>query len=131
MGVVLEFKARPHPAPRLRELRVESGLPQRFVAELLGVDRLTVRRYESGRTLIPADHAELLAELFAVSMPWLVGGAAAEPGGPPRSRVKLKAVADGIAIEVPDGLGGLRAIYVARKPQNCILQGGQSDKDQE
>ena len=48
----------------------------------------------------------------------------------PDFRFKLKAVADGIVIEVPDGLGGCRAVYVARKPQDRLLHGREAGDDE-
>jgi len=62
------LKARRLPPPHLaRAIRVEAGPTQRQVADALGVNRVTVARWESGqrrpRGEMRARYAELLDEL--------------------------------------------------------------------
>jgi transcriptional regulator with XRE-family HTH domain len=75
MGTVIELKpTTPTTRPsRLRLLRGASGITQAQLAERVGVDRLTIRRWEADRLPIPNDQAYVLAHLFEVSVPWFVG----------------------------------------------------------
>ena len=60
------------PEHRLRELREESHLTKRQLAQAVGVNETTVGRWERhGR--IPHPRIEQLAEFFGVSVPFFLG----------------------------------------------------------
>lgn len=52
---------------RLRERRLEQGLTQKQVADLLGVDSTTYAHYESGRRFPNKAHLQSLCEKFGIS----------------------------------------------------------------
>lgn len=56
---------------RIRELRLESKLTQRELAQKIGVIRRTVINWENGYCRINPQHTEVLAKLFNVSIPYL------------------------------------------------------------
>ena len=57
---------------RLKELRVAKGFRQKDVAEMLGVDRTTYVKYESGTSEPNKDTFVRLAEIFDVSTDYLL-----------------------------------------------------------
>ncbi|NRB37714.1 MAG: helix-turn-helix transcriptional regulator [Pseudomonadales bacterium] len=57
----------------LKRLRLNSDLTQKEAAKASGVTQPTYQRWESGKSVIPADKAVLLAESFAVTTPELYG----------------------------------------------------------
>ncbi|WP_318646856.1 helix-turn-helix domain-containing protein [Oscillibacter hominis] len=59
--------------PRIRDLRIEKGLSQKQVAELLGVSRKTYGDYEKGRSRIRARQMIVLADLYHTSVDYLIG----------------------------------------------------------
>lgn len=58
---------------RIKLLRVESGKTQAEVAERLGVLRTTYGEYERGKILPPMDKIKVLADLYNVSVDYLIG----------------------------------------------------------
>jgi transcriptional regulator with XRE-family HTH domain len=59
---------------RLARLREIQGLSRTDIASRLGVkSERTVYRWERGETPIPDDHKLALADLFGVSVTWLMG----------------------------------------------------------
>jgi transcriptional regulator with XRE-family HTH domain len=58
---------------RIRELRVSRNWKQDDLAAKLGVDRTTVGSYEQNRREPDIDSLCLIADLFGVSLDWLVG----------------------------------------------------------
>ena len=73
MGAVVEL-TRPAPnLPRVRILRNAMRLTQRELAERVGVEPVTVRRWEHGKEPIPRRHRVRMAELFAVTEGHLMG----------------------------------------------------------
>lgn len=62
-------------AVRIREARKMAGLSQAQVAKLLGVHRPSVTEIESGNRRVSAEELARMAELFDVSVAWLVGEA--------------------------------------------------------
>ena len=58
---------------RLSELRQAAGLTAREVGEKVGAVERTVYRWETGDTGIPDAKKLALADLFGVSVPWLMG----------------------------------------------------------
>lgn len=60
-------------AARLKEARKLSGLSQGRVAEMLGLHRPTVSEIEAGNRKVSADELSKFADLYDVSVSWLVG----------------------------------------------------------
>ncbi len=60
-------------ASRLRLAREMAGLTQSQVAKSLGWHRPTVSEIEAGRRKISAEELSILAELYGVNVPWIVG----------------------------------------------------------
>jgi transcriptional regulator with XRE-family HTH domain len=72
-GVVIDITTPPSKAPNLLRLRVASCLSQRRLAQLIGVELTTLGSWERGEQRIPMRHREQLAELFGVSVDYLLG----------------------------------------------------------
>ena len=62
-------------AERLREAREAAGLSQGQAAKKLEMHRPTISEIEAGRRKVSAQEVEKFAELYAVSVEWLVNGA--------------------------------------------------------
>ena len=62
-------------AARLKLAREMAGLTQGQVASQLGWHRPTVSEIEAGRRRVLAEELKLLAELYGVNLPWLIGEA--------------------------------------------------------
>ena len=60
-------------AERIRELRLEHGLTQEEVGEIIGVKRYSVYSYEKGRACPEMKGLVALADYFEVSMDYLAG----------------------------------------------------------
>ena len=58
---------------RLEDLRIDHDLSQQDVADRLGCQREVYRRYEKGIRTIPVDFLIRLADLYGVSLDYLVG----------------------------------------------------------
>lgn len=58
---------------RIRDLRIDRGLTQRQIAELLNVSQNTYSQYEIGITRYPLDAVVKLAVYYGVSLDYLVG----------------------------------------------------------
>ena len=58
---------------RIRDLREDSDLKQRELAQYLKVDQSTYSDYENGRINIPADVLIKLTDYYCVSLDYLVG----------------------------------------------------------
>lgn len=65
------------PANRLAELRLASGMKRVDIAAHVDRDPQTLWRWEKGESQIPDEAKQLLADLFGVSISWLMGW---EPG---------------------------------------------------
>lgn len=63
---------------RLKECRFRQGLSQEKVAELLGVSRQAVTKWESGKSLPSSENLLALASLYGVSLDKLAGAGAKE-----------------------------------------------------
>lgn len=59
---------------RLREAREIAGLSQGQVAKRLGMHRPTISEIEAGRRKVAADEVESFANLYDVSVEWIVNG---------------------------------------------------------
>lgn len=58
---------------RLRELRKESGLSQKAVAEQIGISDSAYQNYEYGQRDIPGNVLQALATLYDTSVDYLLG----------------------------------------------------------
>ena len=58
---------------RLKEARKLAGLSQGHVAKILGLHRPSVSEMEAGNRRVSADELARLAEIYDVSVAWLVG----------------------------------------------------------
>ena len=58
---------------RIQELRSKNNLTQQAVADSLGSQREVYRRYEKGERDLPLKTAMKLADLYEVSLDYLVG----------------------------------------------------------
>ena len=70
---------------RLYELRRRAGLSQEGLADLLGVTRQAVQKWEAGASRPDMDNLCALAKYFSVSLDWLVTGAEPEQAPPGRA----------------------------------------------
>ncbi len=61
--------------PRLRDLREDSDLTQRQVAEILGIDQRVYSTYETGKRDLPLQHLITLADFYHVTTDYLLGRA--------------------------------------------------------
>jgi transcriptional regulator with XRE-family HTH domain len=62
-------------AERLREARKLAGLSQGQVAKMLGLHRPSISEIEAGNRRVSADELARFAELYDVSVTWLLGEA--------------------------------------------------------
>ena len=58
---------------RLRDMREDSDMPQRKVAEILGITTQQYQLYESGKREMPMHLFIVLAEHYNVSLDYLAG----------------------------------------------------------
>jgi transcriptional regulator with XRE-family HTH domain/Zn-dependent peptidase ImmA (M78 family) len=61
-------------AQRLREARERAGLTQQQVADLLGVRRPAIAEMEAGKRAVESTELFRLAEIYGISLRWLVRG---------------------------------------------------------
>jgi transcriptional regulator with XRE-family HTH domain len=59
-------------AARLRAAREQAGLSQGQVAKLLGLQRPSISEFEAGRRKVSAEEVNRLAEIYKVSVLWLM-----------------------------------------------------------
>ena len=58
---------------RLKDLREDSDIPQRVIAEYLGIRQNTYSQYENGQRQIPLEMLVKLSEYFSVSSDYILG----------------------------------------------------------
>ncbi|MEX5398742.1 helix-turn-helix domain-containing protein [Streptococcus sp. ZJ93] len=58
---------------RLKELRKEKGITQQELADEIGITKLSVSNWETGKHDIKSDKAQTLADYFGVSVAYLLG----------------------------------------------------------
>lgn len=56
---------------RLKKARLDCGLTQQQVADLLGIDRSSYTYYETGKSNVSTQTLKLLAVIFGISFDWL------------------------------------------------------------
>ena len=71
----LDSAKRAQIAERLREARKLAGLSQGQVAKILGLHRPSVSEMEAANRRVSADEIAKLAEIYDVSVAWLIGEA--------------------------------------------------------
>lgn len=59
---------------RIVKARKDTGLGHRTVAKMIGLGATTLRDMEKGRTPFPIERVYKLAEIYDVSLVWLVTG---------------------------------------------------------
>ena len=59
--------------PNIRALRLDRGLTQREVAELLGICQTGYSKYETGENVIPSAALITLAQFYHTSVDYLLG----------------------------------------------------------
>jgi transcriptional regulator with XRE-family HTH domain len=62
-------------AERLKEARKLAGVSQGYVAKVLGLHRPSITEMEAGNRRVSADELARLAEIYDVSVAWLLGEA--------------------------------------------------------
>lgn len=77
-------------AARIKEARMMAGLSQGQVARMLGLHRPSVSEIEAGNRRVTAEELTQMAEMFDVSVSWLVG-AAPDTIAPDDPRLQLAA----------------------------------------
>jgi transcriptional regulator with XRE-family HTH domain len=107
-----EAKRRGLIAGRIREARKMAGLSQGQVAKLLGLHRPSVSEIEAGNRRVSAGELARLAELFDVSVSWLLGEA--EDSVDPRDP-KLQLAARELSKLKPDDLDRLLRLLAAMR----------------
>ena len=65
-------------ASRIRDARRMAGLSQGQVAKMLGLQRPSVTEMEAGNRAVTAEEISKLAEIFEVSVVWLLGEGAVQ-----------------------------------------------------
>ena len=58
---------------RIKEVRIEKGLSQQELGEIVGVTKVSVCGYENGSRLPSLETFELMAELFGTTTDYLLG----------------------------------------------------------
>jgi transcriptional regulator with XRE-family HTH domain len=103
---------RPLISRRIREARKLAGLSQRQVADLLRLHRPSVSEIEAGNRRVTVDELTRLAELFDVSVSWLLGQGAdtLEPSDP-----KIQLAARELRKLKPDDLDRLLTLLAAMR----------------
>ncbi|WFU14463.1 helix-turn-helix transcriptional regulator [Bradyrhizobium sp. CB3481] len=71
--IELDSVKRAQIAERLKEARKLAGLSQGHVAKMLGLHRPSVTEIEAGNRRVSADELARLAEIYDVSVAWLLG----------------------------------------------------------
>lgn len=76
---------------RIEQTRRMSELTREQVAVRLDVSARTIYRWESGDTSVPDEHKLAMAEMFGVTVPWLMGWVGLEDDGAPDTNGKAAA----------------------------------------
>lgn len=58
---------------RIKEIRIEKGLKQDYLAEKLNVKRPNISKYETGETAIPLDILKRISKILNISTDYLLG----------------------------------------------------------
>jgi transcriptional regulator with XRE-family HTH domain len=107
-------------ADRLKEARKLSGLSQGHVAKMLGLHRPSVSEMEAGNRRVSADELARLAEIYDVSVTWLLGET---PETIDAQDPRLELAARELSKLKPDDLERLLKLLAAMR-SNSIPNGG-------
>ena len=58
---------------RIRDLREDKDLTQKQISKYLGCDQSLYSKYERGERSLPLEYANMLADLYGVSVDYLIG----------------------------------------------------------
>lgn len=58
---------------RLKDLRCQSGLTQKELAEKIGTRKESICTYEAGKVVPKIENLDYIADYFDVSVDWLMG----------------------------------------------------------
>lgn len=84
-------------AQRIKELRIKNGLSQEQLAELLGLQKSAIAKYENGRVInIKRSTIANMAEIFHCNPSYIMGWSDSEYENNPLMKTMLKAPEDDI-----------------------------------
>ena len=112
-------------AARIREARKISGLSQGQVAQILGLHRPSVSEIEAGNRRVSVEELVRMADLFDVSVSWLLGDA---PETLKADDPKLQLAARELAKLKADDLERLLRILAAMRRDEGKTPGGSDPK---
>lgn len=72
-GVTIDYLVGDVDVNRIKKLRENNGITQKFLAEIVGVNIRTLQHYEKGDTVPRLHKAQIIADYFGVSVPYLLG----------------------------------------------------------
>jgi transcriptional regulator with XRE-family HTH domain len=107
-------------ATRLREARKLAGLSQGNVAKMLGLHRPSVSEIEAGNRRVSADELARLAEIYDVSVVWLLGEA---PETLDAQEPRLELAARELSKLKPDDLERLLKLLAAMRSDSTASGG--------
>lgn len=58
---------------KLKELREDSDLTQKQVAQILNINQITYSQYERGKRSLPIEHLKALCEYYGISADYILG----------------------------------------------------------
>ena len=116
----LDSARRAQIAERLREARKLAGLSQGQVARMLGLHRPSVSEMEAANRRVSADEAARLAEIYDVSVAWLLGEA---PETLDVQDPRLELAARELAKLKPDDLESLLRLLAAMRDESNTTAG--------
>ena len=116
----LDSAKRAQIAERLKEARKLAGLSQGHVAKMLGLHRPSVTEMEASNRRVTADELARLAEIYGVSVVWLLGEA---PETLDAQDPRLELVARELAKLKPDDLEHLLRLLAAMRSDSTATGG--------
>ena len=116
----LDSARRAQIAERLREARKLAGLSQGQVAKMLGLHRPSVSEMEAANRRVSADEVAQLAEIYDVSVAWLLGEA---PETLDVQDPRLELAARELAKLKPDDLESLLKLLAAMRDKSNTTVG--------
>lgn len=107
-------------AERLKEARKLAGLSQGHVAKILGLHRPSVTEIESGNRRVSADELSRLANLYDISVSWVLGQS---PDTVDAKDPRLELAARELSKLKPDDLERLLKLLAAMRSDSAIEEG--------
>ena len=99
---------------RLKEAREAAGLTQGQVARRLDLHRPTISEIEAGRRKVSAQELAAMAELYGVSVDWLVHGPQADDGDDARILIAARELSKMRQSDLDKLLNALRMLRKAK-----------------